>query len=70
MVNLSIWIFLGKSWWTEESGRLPNAQTFEDVEGDKNGVQIMANGFQEPKEVPSDSPTIDECVLLIATWNC
>ena len=43
---------------------------FEYVEGDKNGVRIIVKGFQEPKEVPSDSPTFDEGVLLIATRNC
>ena len=43
---------------------------FEDAEGDKNGVQIIANGFQEPTKVLIDSPTFDEDVLLIATRNC
>ena len=43
---------------------------FEDAEGDKSGVQIIAKGVQEPKEAPSDSPTFDEGVLLIATWYC
>ena len=27
-------------------------------------------GLQEPKEIPSDSPTFDVGVLLIATRNC
>ena len=40
------------------------------VEGDKNGAQLVAKGFQELKEVPSDSYTVDEGVLLIATRNC
>ena len=42
---------------------------FEDVAGGNNGVQITAKDFQEPKEVPSDSATFDEGVLLIATMS-
>ena len=40
------------------------------MEGDANGAQLVAKGFEELKEVPSDSYTVDEGVLLIATRNC
>ena len=39
-------------------------------EGGKNEVQVIVNGFQEPKEVPSASTTFDKGVLLIATRKC
>ena len=40
------------------------------VEDDKNEVQLVPKGFQEPTEVPSDSPIFDEGVLFIASRNC
>ena len=38
---------------------------FENADGDRNGVQIIAKHFQEPKQVPSDSSAFDDGVLRI-----
>ena len=51
----------------EENGRLYIHKQLEDAEGDKNEAQIIAKRFQEPKEVPGESPTFDGGVLFIAT---
>ena len=33
------------------------------VEGDTNGAQLGTKGFQEPKEVPGESLTVNEGVM-------
>ena len=35
----------------------------------KYGAQLVAKGFEEPKEIPSGFPTIDEGFLLITTFG-
>ena len=41
----------------------------DDVEGDINREQLVAQIFQVPNEVLSDSSTVDDGVLTIATRN-
>jgi hypothetical protein len=40
------------------------------VQRDGRGSQLAAKGFQDTKEVPSDSLTDDEVGLLNETMNC
>ena len=56
----------------DELKKVEHLQRYKDEEErrNRNGARLAANGFQEPKQVSSNSLTVGEEILLIATRNC